>query len=94
MDSERGVYKGFRPWTRIRFRRIEYNVPDNVVKVDGGILKGWQFSKFQLLDDLDLYQGVVAEFVGGDGTSPLRAPSERLMRFKADSFVHGAIQTL
>lgn len=77
------------------FRRIEYNVPENVVKIDGAIPKGWQFSKFELLDNLDLYQGVVAEFVGGDEiASILQLPAEWLMTFKADAFVQGIIQTL
>jgi 4'-phosphopantetheinyl transferase len=70
------------------FRRIEYNIPENIVKVDGAIPKGWQFCKFELLDDLDLYQGVVAEFVGGDEAAAILQPSsEWLTTFKADAFL-------
>jgi 4'-phosphopantetheinyl transferase len=77
------------------FRRIEYNVPENVVRVDGAIPKGWQFSKFELLEDLDLYQGVVAEFVGGDEVAVVsQPPAEWLTTFKADAFLQRALQTL
>ena len=47
------------------FRRVEYDISENVLRVDKEIAIGWRFTKFVLTDENDLYQGVVAEYVGG-----------------------------
>ncbi|KNZ74423.1 L-aminoadipate-semialdehyde dehydrogenase-phosphopantetheinyl transferase [Termitomyces sp. J132] len=47
------------------FRRVEYDIGENVVRVDKEIALGWRFTKFMLTDENDLYQGVVAEYIGG-----------------------------
>jgi len=78
------------------FRRLEYDVPQNVFTVDGKVTKGWQFVRFEITEGADLYQGVVAESVGGDETTILSAPPypEWLIRYDATAFVQNAIQTL
>ena len=77
------------------FRRIEYNVPQEQVTVDGVALKGWHFQTFDLVDEEDYYQGVVAEFVGGDEPSLLhRLREDSIGRFQADTFVRKAIDEL
>jgi len=78
------------------FRRVEFDATTDTVRVDGEIPKGWHFSKFEIQDGDDLYQGVVAEFVGGDET---RVDSERgrhdwLIPFDAVSFVKRALREL
>ena len=50
------------------FKRIEFDVASRVVRVDGGLPQGWKFNMFVVADGQDLYQGVVAEFNGGDAT--------------------------
>ncbi|KAF8901709.1 hypothetical protein CPB84DRAFT_1815148 [Gymnopilus junonius] len=47
------------------FKRVEFDVVSRIVRVDGKIPEGWKFNMFALSDNGDLYQGVVAEFVGG-----------------------------
>jgi len=74
------------------FRRLEYDVPQNVLTVDGTVSKGWQFVRFEITEGEDLYQGVAAEFVGGDETTILSAPPspDWLIRHDAASFVQNA----
>jgi 4'-phosphopantetheinyl transferase len=50
------------------FSRVEFDTINRQVKIDGEIPKGWRFTMFTVPDGLDLYEGVVAEFVGGDLT--------------------------
>lgn len=51
------------------FRRVEFDVVNLIVRVDGQIPQGWHFGMFVIEDGEDLYQGVVAEYVGGTSTS-------------------------
>jgi 4'-phosphopantetheinyl transferase len=51
------------------FRRVEFDVLNLIVRVDGQILRGWNFSMFVIEDGEDFYQGVVAECVGGTSTN-------------------------
>jgi 4'-phosphopantetheinyl transferase len=77
------------------FRRIEYNVLQNTVKVDGVAPKGWQFSKFEFGDMSDAYQGIVAEFVDGDDTTFLSRPQvEWVVQYKAEEFMQLALEAL
>ena len=77
------------------FTRVEYNIPENIVLVDGKTPMGWCFTKFEVPVGSDLYQGVVAEFVGGDD-SQLRSVDREdwLVCYNAVSFVQRAIQDL
>jgi len=50
------------------FRRVEFDVVNRIVRVDGQIPQGWRFSMFVIEDGEDLYQGVVAEQLGGTST--------------------------
>jgi 4'-phosphopantetheinyl transferase len=50
------------------FRRVEFDVVNRIVRVDGQIPQGWHFSMFIIEDGEDLYQGVVAERLGGTST--------------------------
>jgi 4'-phosphopantetheinyl transferase len=77
------------------FTRVEYNIPENVVLVDGKTPVGWCFTKFEVPVGSDLYQGVVAEFVGGDDSQLLLVDGEDwLVCHNAVSFVQRAIQDL
>lgn len=77
------------------FRRVEFDVEENVVRVDGVIPLGWRFSRFVLNDDEDLYQGVVAEYTGGPNPAVISdaASDDWLETHDAVSFVEKAIQT-
>ncbi|RPD61876.1 hypothetical protein L226DRAFT_613241 [Lentinus tigrinus ALCF2SS1-7] len=51
------------------FSRIEYDVPNDLVRVDGVEPRGWEFTRFALHNelkagDVEDYVGVVARFVG------------------------------
>lgn len=78
------------------FRRVEFDVNNDTVRVDGEIPEGWHFSKFEIQDGDDLYQGVVAEFVGGNKSrvDSERGPHDWLIHFDAVSFVERALQEL
>jgi 4'-phosphopantetheinyl transferase len=51
------------------FQRVEFDVVNLIVRVDGQIPQGWHFSMFVIADGEDFYQGVVAEYVGGTSTN-------------------------
>ncbi|KAJ7699866.1 hypothetical protein B0H17DRAFT_1157934 [Mycena rosella] len=78
------------------FRRVEFDPVLDLFRVDGAVPKGWQLTKFKILHGTDPYQGVVAEFVGGDTTMVLSesSPHEWLAVLDATSFIQGAIQQL
>jgi len=78
------------------FRRVEFDVEENVVRVDEEILSGWRFTKFILNDSEDLYEGVVAEYVGGTQIKviPESDPQPWLFSHDAVPFVEKAIQNL
>lgn len=76
------------------FRRVEFDVEGNVVRVDGEIPLGWRFSRFVLKDGDDLYQGVVAEYTGDPQPAVISdvASDDWLETQDAVSFVEKAIQ--
>jgi 4'-phosphopantetheinyl transferase len=76
------------------FARIEYNVHEDVVLVDGKVPKGWHFTKFELFDGDDRYQGVTAELVGGERTEIVTAEPNWLVRYSAEDLVEAAIHEL
>lgn len=49
------------------FKRLKYNFMSNEVFLDNEILRGWKFTAFVVeLMEGDLYQGMIAQYVGGD----------------------------
>lgn len=53
------------------FSRIEYDVPHDSVRIDGVAPRGWEFTRFELCNELkdgriEEYVGVVARFLGDD----------------------------
>lgn len=78
------------------FRRIEFNPVLDALQVDGSVPKGWRLNKFTIVQGADLYQGVVAELVGGEETVVLAEsePQEWLTVIDAPVFIQEAIQQL
>ncbi|KAJ7047585.1 hypothetical protein C8F04DRAFT_985714 [Mycena alexandri] len=79
------------------FRRVEFDPALDVLRVDGIAPSGWQFNKFRVIQGADNYQGVVAEFVGGNAASIViseSSPQEWLSVLDATSFIENAIQEL
>ena len=86
------------------FSRIEYDVPNDVVQIDGLIPHGWEFTRFELQNQANAghvedYVGVVARFVGDGGTEYEKvrvAPSTPtwLTVYDAAKFLNVAIQEL
>ena len=51
------------------FSRIEYDVPADVVRIDGQVPVGWVFTRFDLRSELpgariEEYVGVIAQYMG------------------------------
>jgi len=79
------------------FSRVEFDPSTNTLRVDGQIPKGWQFHKFTLKQNNDLYQGVVAELVGGTETNVISERIESkpwLHVFDAADVVHRCMKEL
>ncbi|KAF8974589.1 4'-phosphopantetheinyl transferase superfamily [Flammula alnicola] len=78
------------------FRRIEFDVVNKIVRVDGDIPQGWRFSMFVIEDEQELYQGVVAEYVGGIPTEVINKDDNRdwLEIYDAISFTENAVDVL
>ncbi|PSR73678.1 hypothetical protein PHLCEN_2v10597 [Hermanssonia centrifuga] len=51
------------------FKRIEYDVPKDVVHVDGVRPIGWEFVRFEIKRCEEIYVGVAAQYVGEDKDS-------------------------
>ncbi|TFK43160.1 4'-phosphopantetheinyl transferase superfamily [Crucibulum laeve] len=85
-----GVGMGF------NFQRVEFDVVRKVVRIDGKIPEGWRFNLFVIRDGDDLYQGVVAEYVGGMRTEVIDITSNPnwLVVYDAVTFVKKAIDQL
>jgi len=78
------------------FRRVEFDVVNRSVRVDGQIPQGWRFSMFVIEDGEDLYQGVVAEQLGGTSTEVVNESMKPnwLTIHDAVPFAEGAIVDL
>jgi len=79
------------------FKRIEYDSAGNHIKVDGEVLKGWEFQVFELPSDRAEsggYIGVVAIFVGGGDEETIVKTSDSLSTFTAEKFLNRAIRDL
>ena len=78
------------------FRRVEYDVESGILRVDNTIPDGWRFHKFVLNNREDVYEGVVAEFIGGIKTEIIHEneSSDWLTITDAAEFVEKAIHEL
>ena len=79
------------------FRRIEYDAEGDILRIDGTRPTGWQFNKFTVQDGEDIYQGVVAQYVGGDESKIIEESTELpkyIEIYDAVSFVEHALQQL
>ncbi|KAI0721830.1 hypothetical protein C8T65DRAFT_629312 [Cerioporus squamosus] len=86
------------------FSRIEYDVPNDVVRIDGVVPRGWEFTRFELQAEvkeghLEDYVGVVARFVGDSAAESEKvkvAPSAPpwLKVYNATQFLVTAIKEL
>jgi len=78
------------------FRRVEFDVENDLVHVDEVIPAGWRFSKFIITDDEDLYEGVVAEYLGGTQMEVISDATSQpwLISHQAVLFVEKAVQDL
>ncbi|KAI0921498.1 hypothetical protein AcW1_004544 [Taiwanofungus camphoratus] len=87
------------------FRRIEYDVPRDVVRIDGVIPRGWKFVRFQLQCRAEgareeAYVGVVARFIGdgmpqeGECTVESRTAGSWLKVYNAVDFMDRAVREL
>jgi len=78
------------------FKRVEFDVEENVLRIDGVIPTGWKFRMFILQHGEDSYEGVVAEFLGYGQTEVIHeiGSCEWLRRYDAVPFVEQAILRL
>ncbi|KAJ7774323.1 hypothetical protein DFH07DRAFT_733057 [Mycena maculata] len=108
-SQEQGLERFFWMWTAkeaytkalglglgFDFRRVEFDPALDVLRIDGTVPRGWRFNKFKVTQDADVYQGVVAEFVGGDDTLVVSesGTQEWLTVLDATVFIQQAIQGL
>lgn len=108
-SQEQGLERFFWMWTAkeaytkalglglgFDFRRVEFDPALDIFRVDGVVPKGWQLSKFKVVQGAEPYQGVVAEFVGGEATVVVSefCPQEWLTVIDATSFIQSAIQQM
>ncbi len=78
------------------FKRVDFDVEANILRVDGEIPVGWRFRMFVLQDGEDAYEGVVAEFLG-DGPTEIvheHGSYKWLQQYEAVSFTEQAILRL
>lgn len=86
------------------FGRIEYDVPNDLVRIDGQEPRGWEFTRFDLRNDIkaeqsEEYVGVVARYLGDSATSGSRvqfssSPPSWLKVYDAANFLEAAIRKL
>lgn len=76
------------------FKRIEYDVLQEKVTVDGEPARGWQFLKFEIPPSGPKYVGVTAKHTGGRGTSISDLSEGCLVCYDAVSFVNRAIEEM
>lgn len=86
------------------FKRIEYDVPRDVVRIDGVSPDGWEFVRFHIHNavesrDDETYVGVVARYVGGSNMQRECKVEERpagswLRVFDAANFLRDALGKL
>lgn len=78
-------------------RRVEYDAESETLRVDGTILAGWQLNKFAIQVHGDVYQGVIAQYVGGKELKIVGNSAELpnyMEVYDAVPFVENALQQL
>lgn len=63
-----GLGLGFEFW------RVEFDPELYILRVNGEIPKGWKIYMFTLQDGEHLYEGAVADFIGGDSECTVERP--------------------
>ena len=85
------------------FSRIEYDVPNDVVRIDGVVPRGWEFTRFELRNEVkggqvEEYVGVVARFTGEEAPTECRvaaASSPKWLKvYDAARFLETSIEKL
>lgn len=86
------------------FQRIEYDVPRDIVHIDGVSPAGWEFVRFEIEtkegEEAHCYVGVAARYLGeepsrqGEGRVVSRNPGEWLQVQTAASFMQAALREL
>ncbi|KAI0637858.1 hypothetical protein C8Q77DRAFT_1088160 [Trametes polyzona] len=86
------------------FSRIEYDVPNDVVRIDGKPPRGWMFTRFDLRNTgsdgrIEEYVGVIARFVGEEAAREGKVQSAEsspawLRVFDAKEFLGKALEEL
>ncbi|CAA7260173.1 unnamed protein product [Cyclocybe aegerita] len=79
------------------FKRVEFDMSNRVVRIDGAEPMGWRFRMFTLMDGEDLYEGVIAEYLGGGTHTEVIVETEQpnwLKIYSAVTFTENAIETL
>ncbi|KAH0839688.1 4'-phosphopantetheinyl transferase superfamily [Lanmaoa asiatica] len=76
------------------FRRVQYDVVQENITIDGEPARGWQFRKFEVAHSGNKYVGVAARFIGGRNLSLAELDEGSLVCYDATSFVHRAIEEL
>lgn len=82
------------------FKRIEYDVLRDIVRIDGVAPTGWQFVRFDLQRADETYVGVTAQYVGdsrGEASECVvehRAEGDWMHKHEAEEFLQTTIQRL
>ena len=82
------------------FKRIEYDVTRDVVRIDGGRPIGWKFIRFDVERGEHKYVGVVVRYIGeadlarGECVVEHRPAGDWLKVYDAAEFIQRAIQEL
>jgi len=78
-------------------RRVEYDAKLETLRVDGTLLAGWQFNKFVIQVEGDVYQGVIAEYTSGKQLKIVEESAglpDYMVVYDAVPFVENALQQL
>ncbi|KAJ8454325.1 hypothetical protein ONZ45_g19350 [Pleurotus djamor] len=77
------------------FKRVEHDVAQDVLMVDGREPQGWEFFKFTISKDTDTYVGVAARFLGGDDPCKIaQLDSESLVVSQGTEFTQAMIDRI
>lgn len=85
------------PGLGLDLRRVEYDAKSETLRVDGTVLAGWQFNKFVIRVQGDVYQGVVAEYTSGEQLKIVEESAELpdyMEVYDAVPFVENVLQQL
>lgn len=77
------------------FSRIEFDVVNKVVRVDRAVPEGWAFRMFVIADGQDVYEGVVAQYVGEGPTTVVHEETNDWLTVQdAVTFTENALKVL